>query len=40
MKLGSIGKIFPLMFSKTVYGYTARALPELDIRAFHVIKGS
>ena len=34
MKLGLIGKLFPLMFSKVVYGYTAEALPELDMRAF------
>ena len=45
MKLGIIGKLFPLMFRKTVYGYTAKAVPGLDIRAFqkkhkfHVIKG-
>ena len=28
MKLGIIGKLFPLMFSKVVYGYTAKAVPE------------
>ena len=31
MKLGFIGKLFPLMFNKVVYGYTAEALPELDM---------
>ena len=34
MKLGIIGKLFPLMFNKVVYGYTAEALPRLDMRAF------
>ena len=28
MKLGLIGRLFPVMFSKVVYGYTAEALPE------------
>lgn len=34
MKIGIIGKLFPLMFRKTVYGYTAKAVPGLDMRAF------
>ena len=34
MKPGIIGKLFPLMFNKVVYGYTAEALPELDMRVF------
>lgn len=34
MKLGIIGKLFPLMFSKVVYSYTVKAVPELDVRAF------
>ena len=34
MKPGMMGRLFPIMFSKTVYGYTARAVPEMDIRKF------
>ena len=34
MKLGITGRLFPLMFSKVVYGYTAKAVPELNIREF------
>ena len=34
MKRGLIGRLFPLMFSKVVYGYTANAVPALDIRTF------
>ena len=34
MKLGLIGRLFPLMFRKVVYGYTAKTVPDLDIRAF------
>ena len=34
MKLGIIGKLFPLMFSKVVYGYTSKAVPEMNIREF------
>lgn len=34
MQLGLIGKLFPKMFGRTVYRYTAAAVPELDIRAF------
>ena len=34
MKLGIIGRLFPLMFSSVVYGYTAKAVPGMDIRAF------
>ena len=34
MKLGIAGRLFPLMFSKVVYGYTAKAVPELSIREF------
>ena len=34
MKLGIMGRLFPAMFGKVVYDYTARALPALDIRAF------
>ena len=33
MKIGIMGKLFPLMFRKTVYGYTAKAVPGLDIWA-------
>ena len=32
MKLGIAGRLFPLMFNKVVYGYTAKAVPELNIR--------
>ena len=28
MKLGFIGRLFPLMFRKVVYGYTAETVPE------------
>ena len=34
MKLGIMGRLFPIMFKQTVYGYTAKAVPELDIRKF------
>ena len=34
MKIGLIGTLFPLLLNKTVYGYTEKALPELDIKAF------
>ena len=34
MKLGIAGRLFPLMFSKVVYGYTAKVVPELNIREF------
>ncbi len=34
MKLGLIGRLFPVLFSRVVYGYTAAAVPEMDIRAF------
>ena len=34
MKVGLIGTLFPLLLNKTVYGYTEKALPELDIKAF------
>ena len=34
MKLGIAGRLFPLMFSKVVYGYTAKAVPELNIGEF------
>ena len=34
MKLGIMGKLFPLMFSGVVYGYTAEALPEVDLSEF------
>ena len=34
MQLGLIGKLFPMMFGRTVYRYTAAAVPEMDIRAF------
>ena len=34
MKPGIIGRIFPRMFSKVVFGYTARAVPELNIKEF------
>ena len=29
-----IGRLFPALLGRVVYDYTARALPELDIRAF------
>ena len=30
MKLGSMGRLFPAMFGKVVYGYTAKTLePEM-----------
>lgn len=34
MKLGIIGTLFPFLLNKTVNGYTAKALPDLDMRAF------
>lgn len=34
MKKGLMGILFPLLLDKTVYGYTAEALPEIDIRQF------
>ena len=34
MKLGITGRLFPLMFSIVVYGYTAKAVPELNIQEF------
>ena len=34
MKLGIAGRLFPLMFRKVVYGYTAEAVPELNIQEF------
>ncbi len=34
MKLGIVGRLFPVMFRKVVYGYTAEAVPEMDIREF------
>ena len=34
MKLGIAGRLFPFMFSKVVYKYTAKAVPELNIREF------
>ena len=34
MKLGIAGRLFPFMFSKVVYEYTAKAVPELNIREF------
>jgi len=34
MKLEIAGRLFPLMFSKVVYGYTSRAVPGLNIREF------
>ena len=29
-----MGRLFPAMFGKVVYAYTAKALPDMDIRAF------
>ncbi|MCR4634242.1 MAG: L-2-amino-thiazoline-4-carboxylic acid hydrolase [Erysipelotrichaceae bacterium] len=34
MKLGMMGRLFPVLFSKTVYGYTAEAVKDMDIRKF------
>ncbi len=34
MKLGITGRLFPLVFDKTVYGYTKKAVPELNMREF------
>ena len=34
MKYGLVGTLFPLMFGKTVYEYTKRALPDMDIKEF------
>ncbi len=34
MKYGMIGAIVPLLFDKTVYGFTGKAVPELDMKAF------
>ncbi len=34
MKLGIMGRLFPAAFGKTVYDYTARAVPDIDIREF------
>ena len=34
VKLGMIGRLFPLLLGKTVYGYTAKALPGMDVHAF------
>ena len=34
MKLGMIGRLFPLLFNRTVYDYTARAVPDLEIKEF------
>ncbi len=34
MKIGLMGNLFPLMFDKTVYGYTEEALPGIDIKEF------
>ena len=36
MKLGIAGRLFPLMFSKVVHGYTAKVVPELNIREFKI----
>ena len=34
MKLGIMGRLFPAVFGKTVYDYTAKAVPDMDIREF------
>ena len=34
MKYGLMGRLFSSMFGKTVYDYTAKAVPQIDIRAF------
>ena len=34
MKLGLMGRLLPVMFSKVIYGYTAKAIPDIDIRKF------
>ncbi len=34
MKMGLMGYLFPLLFDKTVYDYTKRALPGIDLSAF------
>ena len=34
MKYGLMGRLFSSMFGKTVYDYTAKTVPQIDIRAF------
>lgn len=34
MKYGVIGALVPSLFDKTAYGYTAKALPDMDMKAF------
>lgn len=31
---GQLRRLLPALFGKTVYGYTAKALPDMDIREF------
>lgn len=34
MKYGFMGMLFSKMFAKTIYEYTQKAVPQIDIRAF------
>lgn len=34
MKYGFMGMLFSKMFAKTVYEYTQKAVPQIDIRVF------
>ena len=34
MKTGLLGRVLPALFDRVVYDYTARALPEIDIKDF------
>ena len=34
MKYGFMGRLFSAMFGKTVYEYTSKAIPQMDIRGF------
>lgn len=34
MKYGFMGRLFSAMFGKTVYEYTSKSIPQMDIRGF------
>ncbi len=34
MKFGFMGRMLSAMFGKTVYEYTSKAIPQMDIRGF------
>jgi hypothetical protein len=34
MKFGIMGMLFSKMFEKTVYEYTSKAVPQIDMRRF------